>query len=99
MLPFLGHATIVKTLRVLVIPFVILFAVLLGFAIPHATTHGVAHAADWQTYMEGLAFTITLAGPRLGRVRQRLHPLLPPGRVEEGHRRLGVRSAPRCPRS
>jgi nucleobase:cation symporter-1, NCS1 family len=61
-LPFLGHATIVKTLRVLVIPFVILFAVLLGFAIPHATTHGVAHAADWQTYMEGLAFTITLAG-------------------------------------
>jgi nucleobase:cation symporter-1, NCS1 family len=61
-LPFLGHATIVKTLRVLVIPFVILFAVLLGFAIPHATTHGVAHAADWQTYMEGMAFTITLAG-------------------------------------
>ncbi|HEY5245958.1 MAG TPA: cytosine permease [Acidimicrobiales bacterium] len=61
-LPFLGHATIVKTLRALVIPFVILFAVLLGFAIPHATTHGVAHAADWQTYMEGLAFTITLAG-------------------------------------
>jgi nucleobase:cation symporter-1, NCS1 family len=61
-LPFLGHATIVKTLRVLVIPFVVLFAVLLGFAIPHATTHGVAHAADWQTYMEGLAFTITLAG-------------------------------------
>ena len=61
-LPFLGHATIVKTLRALVIPFVVLFAVLLGFAIPHATTHGVAHAADWQTYMEGLAFTITLAG-------------------------------------
>ncbi|HEX4083258.1 MAG TPA: cytosine permease [Acidimicrobiales bacterium] len=61
-LPFLGHATIVKTLRVLVIPFVILFAVLLGFAIPHATTHGVAQAADWQTYMEGMAFTITLAG-------------------------------------
>jgi NCS1 family nucleobase:cation symporter-1 len=61
-LPFLGHATIVKVLRVLVIPFVVLFAILLGFAIPHATTHGVAHGADWQTWMEGLAFTITLSG-------------------------------------
>lgn len=61
-LPFLGHATILKTLRALVIPFIILFAVMLAFAIPHATTHGVAHAADWQTYMEGLAFTIVLSG-------------------------------------
>jgi nucleobase:cation symporter-1, NCS1 family len=61
-LPFLGHATIVKTLRWLVIPFLVLFAVLLGFAVPHATTTGVAHGADWQTYMEGLAFTITLSG-------------------------------------
>lgn len=61
-LPFLGHATIVKTLRALVIPFVLLFAVLLGFAIPHATVNGVAHGADWQTYMVGLAFTITLSG-------------------------------------
>jgi purine-cytosine permease-like protein len=61
-LPFLGHATIVKTLRWLVPPFVVLFAILLGFAIPHATTHGVAHGAGWQTWMVGLAFTITLSG-------------------------------------
>jgi NCS1 family nucleobase:cation symporter-1 len=61
-LPFLGHSTILKTLRALIIPFVILFAVLLGFAIPHANLHGVAHGADWQTYMEGLAFTIALSG-------------------------------------
>jgi nucleobase:cation symporter-1, NCS1 family len=61
-LPFLGHATIVKTLRVLAVPFVVLFAVLLGFAVPHATVHGVAHGAGWQTYMAGLAFTIALAG-------------------------------------
>jgi nucleobase:cation symporter-1, NCS1 family len=61
-LPFLGHATILKTLRALVVPFVILFAIMLGFAIPHATTHGVAHGADWQTYMEGLAFVIILSG-------------------------------------
>jgi nucleobase:cation symporter-1, NCS1 family len=61
-LPFLGHATILKTLRVLIVPFVIVFAIMLGFAIPHATTHGVAHAADWQTYMEGMAFVIVLSG-------------------------------------
>ena len=61
-LPFLGHATMVKTLRWLTIPFIVLFAVLLGFALPHATANGVHHGADWQTYMEGLAFTITLSG-------------------------------------
>jgi nucleobase:cation symporter-1, NCS1 family len=60
-IPFLGHATIVKTLRALIIPFVVLFAILLGFAIPHAHFHG-AHSADWQTYTEGLAFTIALSG-------------------------------------
>ena len=60
-LPFLGHAAIVKSLRFLVIPFVILFAILLGFAIPHAHFHG-AHGADWQTFTEGLAFTIALSG-------------------------------------
>ena len=62
LLPFLGHATIVKTLRALVIPFVVLFAVLLGFAVRHATVHGVAHGAGWKTYFAGLAFTIALSG-------------------------------------
>jgi NCS1 family nucleobase:cation symporter-1 len=61
-LPFLGHASIVKTLRVLIIPFAVLFAVLLGFAAGHAHLHAVAHGAGWQTYMVGLAFTITLSG-------------------------------------
>jgi nucleobase:cation symporter-1, NCS1 family len=61
-LPFLGHSTIIKSLRALIIPFVILFAVVLGFTVAHANLHGVAHPADWQTYMEGLAFTIALSG-------------------------------------
>lgn len=61
-LPFLGHATIVKTLRVLILPFVVIFAILVVFVIPHATTHSVSHGADWQVYLEGLAFTITLSG-------------------------------------
>lgn len=61
-LPFLGHATIVKTLRALLLPFIVLFIIMLIFVIPHATTHGVAHGADWQVYLSGLAFTITLSG-------------------------------------
>jgi len=61
-LPFLGHATIVKTLRLLIIPFAVLFAVLLGFSVGHAHLHAVAHGAGWPTYMGGLAFTIILSG-------------------------------------
>jgi nucleobase:cation symporter-1, NCS1 family len=61
-LPFLGHAAIVKTLRWLVVPFVVLFAVLLGFAVPHAQLNAVPHGAGWQLYMAGLAFTIALSG-------------------------------------
>ncbi len=61
-LPLLGHAAIVKTLRWLVVPFVALFAVMLAFAIPHANLHVVKTSADWQTVMEALAFTIVLSG-------------------------------------
>jgi purine-cytosine permease-like protein len=61
-LPFLGHATMVKTLRMLIIPFVVLFAVMLGFSVGHAHLDAVAHGAGWQTYMVGLAFTIALSG-------------------------------------
>jgi NCS1 family nucleobase:cation symporter-1 len=61
-LPFLGHSTIIKSLRALILPFVVLFVVLLIFAVPHAHLNAVAHGADWQTYMEGLAFTIALSG-------------------------------------
>ena len=60
--PFFGHATMVKTLRALIIPFVVLYAVLLAFSARHVDLHGVAHGANWQTFMVGLAFTITLSG-------------------------------------
>lgn len=60
-LPVLGHSTMIKVLRWLTIPFVVLFAVVLGFALPHATG-GAVHGANWKTYMAGLAFTITLSG-------------------------------------
>jgi NCS1 family nucleobase:cation symporter-1 len=61
-LPFLGHATMVKVLRLLILPFVVLFAVLAGFIWGHANLDSVAHGAGWQTFMVGLAFTIALSG-------------------------------------
>jgi len=61
-LPFLGHATIVKTLRLLVVPFTVLYAVVLGFSASHARLSAVTHGAGWQAYMVGLAFTIILSG-------------------------------------
>jgi nucleobase:cation symporter-1, NCS1 family len=61
-LPFFGHAAIVKTLRWLVLPFVVLFAVLLGFSLAHANTHLVKTSGDWQSFLEALAFTIALSG-------------------------------------
>ncbi|MGH9296407.1 MAG: purine-cytosine permease family protein [Acidimicrobiales bacterium] len=63
-LPFLGHATIVKTLRWLIVPCVIVFAILLGFVSGHtdlAIKQG-AFSHGWQPYMVGLAFTIALSG-------------------------------------
>ncbi len=51
-----------KTLRWLILPFVILFAVMLGFAIPHANLHVVKTSGDWQAFTEALAFTIALSG-------------------------------------
>ncbi len=60
-LPFLGHATIVKVLRALILPFVVLFIILLICIAPHAHTSGKTYA-DWQVYFAGLAFTITLSG-------------------------------------
>ena len=44
-LPFLGHAAIVKTLRLLIVPFAVLFAVLLGFSVGHAHLNAVSHGA------------------------------------------------------
>ncbi len=61
-LPFLGHATMVKVLRWLIVPFVVLFGVLLAFSSSHIAVDAVKHGASWQVWMAGLAFTITLSG-------------------------------------
>jgi purine-cytosine permease-like protein len=63
-LPFLGHATIVKSLRWLIVPCVVIFAVLLGLSVGHMHLGAPAqsYAHGWQPFMVGLAFTIALSG-------------------------------------
>ena len=98
-LPFLGHAAIVKTLRLLIIPFVILFAIMLGFAIPHANLARRQDERRLAGLHRGAGLHHCAERTGLDRVRQRLHPLLPHQHVEEGDRRLGLPRAPPCPRS
>jgi nucleobase:cation symporter-1, NCS1 family len=60
-LPFLGHATMTKVLRWLIVPFVAIYVVLAGFSIGHAhVTEGAG--VTWQLWTAGLAFTIALSG-------------------------------------
>ena len=98
-LPFLGHAAIVKTLRLLVIPFVVLFAIMLGFAVPHANVHVVKTSGRLAGFMEALAFTITLSGLGWAEMRQRLHPVLPAPTPRRRASSGGSSLAPPCPRS
>jgi purine-cytosine permease-like protein len=62
LLPFLGHATMVKILRMLIIPFAFIFVVFLALSVNHANLNVVEHGAGWPIYMVGLAFTIALSG-------------------------------------
>jgi nucleobase:cation symporter-1, NCS1 family len=96
-LPFFGHAAIVKTLRLLVIPFVILFAVMLGFAIPHANLHFVKTSGDWQGFLEALAFTIALSGLGWTECGNDYTRYCPANTSKKGI--VGSSSARPCPRS
>ena len=61
-LPFLGYATVVKVLRIMVVPFVALYVILAFLTIGKANPGSIHHGAGWQTMMGGLAFTIALTG-------------------------------------
>jgi len=61
-LPLLGHATMVKVLRLLILPFLALFVALAFIVGGHTHLNAVSHGPGWQTFMVGLAFTITLSG-------------------------------------
>jgi NCS1 family nucleobase:cation symporter-1 len=61
-LPFLGHATVVKVLRALIIPFVILYVILAFLTLGKVDLHAVSHGEGWPVFMAGLAFVIALSG-------------------------------------
>jgi len=62
LLPVLGHATIVKVLRILIAPFVVLYVVLAVLTVNHAHFDAAAHGVGWQTFAVGLTFVVTLSG-------------------------------------
>jgi nucleobase:cation symporter-1, NCS1 family len=62
-LPYFGHATMVKVLKMLIVPFVIIFAVFAVFIAQHAhPSHVKVFASGWESWTAGLAFTIALSG-------------------------------------
>ncbi len=62
LLPFFGHATMVKVLRWLIGPFVAVFALLLAFVPGHAHVVATAGAGGWALDSAGLAFVVALSG-------------------------------------
>jgi nucleobase:cation symporter-1, NCS1 family len=61
-LPLLGHASIVRALRWLTIPFLVLYVLLAVFTLHHADLSVDHVGAGWETFMGGLAFVIVLSG-------------------------------------
>ncbi len=63
LMPYFGHATMVKVLRALIIPFALIFAVMCIFIGKHSNTGGVSvFAHGWESFTAGLAFVIALSG-------------------------------------
>ena len=90
-LPFLGYATMVKVLRVLVIPFVALYVILAVLTIGKANPGSVHPGANWQTMMGGLAFTIALTGLGWVESGNDFSRYLPRSCQPEEHRGVGLR--------
>ncbi|HUB41109.1 MAG TPA: cytosine permease [Streptosporangiaceae bacterium] len=61
-LPVLGHAAVLKVLRWLTIPFIVLFAVLAGLATGKVNLHVPAHGASWGALTIALALVISAGG-------------------------------------
>ncbi len=61
-LPLFGHGTILRVLRVLAVPFLILFALMAGLAVGKLNVHSVAHGATWPTMLAVLAVVISASG-------------------------------------
>ena len=61
-MPYLGHATMVKVLRALIIPFGAIFVLLAIYDFEHGRPSFKGTFRDWQLYTAGLAFTFALSG-------------------------------------
>lgn len=64
-MPYFGHATMVKVLRALIIPFAVIFGVLAIYAFKHGHlgySGNIEYVHGWPIFMAGLAFTIALSG-------------------------------------
>jgi len=61
-MPYFGHATMVKVLRALIIPFGAIFVLLAIYDLKHGSSSFKGFGGGWQLYTAGLAFTIALSG-------------------------------------
>lgn len=61
-LPLLGHASVVKVLRALIVPFLGIYVILAVLTLGNAQLSAVRTGAGWETFMGGLAFVIVLSG-------------------------------------
>jgi len=61
-MPYLGHATMVKVLRALIIPFAAIYVILAIYDVRHGAASFKGFGGGWELYTAGLAFTIALSG-------------------------------------
>jgi len=61
-LPWLGHAAVLKVLRLLAIPFVVLFAIMAALTASKVNLHVPAHGASWGALTIFLALVISAGG-------------------------------------
>ncbi|MHB1853926.1 MAG: purine-cytosine permease family protein [Acidimicrobiales bacterium] len=61
-LPFLGHATVLKVLKMLTIPFIALFAAMAVLTYSKVHVHAVHHGAGWGSMLVALALVIATGG-------------------------------------
>jgi purine-cytosine permease-like protein len=60
--PYLGHATMVKVLRALIIPFGAIFVLLAFYDVKHGSSSFKGFGGGWELYTAGLAFVFALSG-------------------------------------
>ena len=91
-LPTLGHAAVLKALRWLAIPFVVLFVVLAILTAGKANLHSVAHGAGWGELFVFLALVIAAGGlgwTENGNDYSRYLPATHGQEADRGRRRTG----------